>query len=381
MKENYCSYVEKGLRLKIYDINNEIYVQAKPCCHITYDMIPKDISLPIKLESIDNIMEISPLKYYKKYFEDNNDLHPSCIACTNDESKNVLSPRLKINETDFNDYDINKLDVVLGNSCNLACPFCSSYSSSLIDKLSNSLGIDNRPESWQPLTNKLSAGSSKTPDVIAKILQTHKVHTLKLIGGEPFLKENWDKIADVIDQGYCKDLHLEVTTNGTIINDEIFSRLRKTKSVHLRISIDSIEKNYEFIRWPHSWKKMNKNLNYLKNNNKENIRVSVTNLVNIFNFEFLPNIEEYFQDVKDFVGYSTEIKPLTHLMNYQNLPKYIIDDVKNKIKSTNLKNRISYSPTQYTKEQLRREFVVLLNQRNMKASDVIGPMTREYFEL
>lgn len=381
MKENYCNYVEKGIRLKIYDTNDKVLVYIKPCCHLTHELIPADISKFIPLESAKNILNLSPLQYFRDYFQKNNNLHPACIACSNDESKGILSPRNKINNKDFNTYDINKLDVVLGNSCNLACPFCTSYASSLIDKLSNKLTIDERPESWFPLKNSLSKGSEKTSSIIAEILQNYKVHTLKLIGGEPFLKENWDKIADVIDKEYCTELHLEVTTNGTLLNNKIFDKLKKVKNVHLLISVDSIGANYEFIRWPHSWNKMHKNLDHLRNNIHPNININVINLVNIFNYEFLPDIEQYFSDIKNNVFYTTEIKPYTHLMNYQNLPENIIEHVKNNLQTEELKKSLVVGNNNYSIDRLRKEFLVLLKQRNMKAKDVIGPMTREYFDI
>lgn len=381
MKKNYCAYVEKGIRIKLFEYNNDIYADIKPCCHITAQYIPQDIKKPVLINSAVDIFKSRPLKYFRKYFKRNNDLPLACIACDNHERKSLQSPREKINKLDYTDYDINKLDVVLGNSCNLACPFCSSYASSLIDKLSNKLSTNERPQSWIPLVNERSRGTNKTADVIKDLLSTYKVHTLKLIGGEPFLKENWDKIAEVIDTGRCKDMHLEVTTNGTILNDEIFSRLSKTKHAHLRISVDSIDSNYEFIRWPHKWDKMHKNLDYLRNNTYENIHISVSNLVNIFNFEYLPKIEEYFLDVKNVVGYSTEIKPDTHLMNYQNLPEHIIESVKDRIKSKNLKQALVKGNNNYSKEILKKEFEVLIAQRKMSAEDVIGPMTREWLGL
>jgi molybdenum cofactor biosynthesis enzyme MoaA len=200
--------------------------------------------------------------------------------------------------------------------------------------------------------------------MVADILNKYKVHTLKLIGGEPFLKENWDKISEVISGNCGKDLHLDVTSNGTILNDEIFEKLSKTKSAHLRLSVDSIEKNYEFIRWPHKWSKMHKNLDYLRNKKFNNITMSVNNLVNIFNFEFLP-----------------EIKPTTHPQNYQNLPEHIIEYVRSRVKRDSLRKGLVKGNNNYTKDQIKKEFEVLLAQRKMKAEDVIGPMTREWLGL
>lgn len=380
-KPNYCNYVEKGIRVRLFDTENGLHASVVPCCHTNWLYIPPEFKIPQKVSSAEDVMNNKTLLFFKDYFDNNEDMPQACIACINDESKNLKSPRQKINNENYAGYDISKLDVVLGNSCNLACPFCSSNASSLIDKLSRKLGTDERPRSWVPLANPYGAGSNKTADIVADILSKYKVHTLKLIGGEPFLKENWDRIAEVIDSGACNDMHLEVTTNGTILNSEIFERLSKTKSAHLRISVDSTNDNYEFIRWPHKWNKMHKNLNYLRENKFDNIHISVSNLVNIYNFEFLPELEAYFSDVSNVVGYSTEIKPITHLMNYQNLPEHIIEHVRNMVKRPSLKQALVKGNNNYTKKQIKKEFEVLLMQRKMKAEDVIGPMTREWLEL
>lgn len=379
-KSNYCDYVTKGVRVKLFDTEDGVYSTAVPCCHMTGTFLSNDLKKVQKLNSPEDVFNHKTLLYFREYFEKKDDLPKPCTACINQESKGLDSPRNKINDSKFDGYDINILDVILGNSCNLACPFCTSTASSLIDKLSKKLNQDERPSGWKP-ANQYDSGSIKTPSIIADILKKYKVHTLKLIGGEPLLKENWDKISTVLNSGTHKDMHLDVTTNGTILNDEIFERMSKTKSAHLRLSVDSIGTNYEFIRWPHKWKKMHKNLDYLRNNKFDNIHVSVNNLVNIFNFEFLPEIEEYFYDVKNVVGYSIEIKPSTHLHNYQNLPEYIIDHVRKNVKNDKLKRGLVKGNNNYTKEMIKREFDVLLAQRNMRAKDVIGPMTREWLGL
>lgn len=379
-KPNYCNYIDKGVRLKLFDTPQGLYSSVVPCCHMTGTFLPSEVKRYQKVDSISDVIDHKTLVYFREYFKNNEDLPKPCTACINQEAKGLESPRHKINKRNFNDYDINVFDVLLGNSCNLACPFCTSDASSLIDKLSIKLNSDQKPASWKPATD-YSKGSNKTPEIVAEILSKYKVHTLKLIGGEPFLKENWDRISEVINSDICKDMHLDVTTNGTILNDDVFEKLSKTKSAHLRLSVDSIRSNYEFIRWPHKWSKMHKNLDYLRNNKFDTIHISVNNLVNIFNFEFLPEIEEYFRDVSSLVGFTTEIKPSTHLQNYQNLPSHIIDGVRSKVTRPSLKLGLAKGNNNYTKEQIKKEFSVLLAQRNMKAEDVIGPMTREWLDL
>jgi MoaA/NifB/PqqE/SkfB family radical SAM enzyme len=375
-KSNRCAYVEKGIRLKVFDNDTGLNAIAVPCCHLTStNRIQSE-----RINSYEDIINHKTLIYFKDYFGNNDDLPKECAACINMERKGLNSPRIEVNKKDFEGYDINRLDVVLGNTCNLACPFCNSNASSLIAKLATSLNEDERPITWKPATN-FSKGSNTTPEMVAGILKNKKVHTLKLIGGEPFLKENWDRISEVIGSDACKDMHLDITTNGTVLNDDIFEKISKTKSAFLRISVDSIGRNYEFIRWPHSWDKMHRNLDYVRNNKLHNIQIGVSNLVNIFNFEFLPEIEQYFSDMKISTGYTTEIKPASHIQNYENLPEHIIEYVRSKIKRDSLKYALVKKDHGHSKEKIKKEFEILLAQRKMKAEDVIGPMTREWLGL
>ena len=59
----------------------------------------------------------------------------------------------------------------------------------------------------------------------------------------------------------------------------------------------------------------------------------------------------------------------------------IINKVKSQLKSTELCDTLTPASFNHSKESLKHEFDVLLAQRKMKAVDVIGPMTREYFGL
>lgn len=372
-----CNYIEKGIRLKLFSQNNEQYIFTKPCCHMPHEEIPEEHRKFIKLDSlkVSDIMNAPSLKYFREYFEENQFFHPACESCQNYEAKGMESPRTQENKRDYSEYDISRLDVVLSNSCNLACPFCSSHASSLIDKLSNTL--EEKPQNWIPIKESHDFEQPKdteTSELIATILKNYRVHTLKLIGGEPFLKENWSKISETINSGEYSNLNIDITTNGTVITDEIIDTLQKLKSFDLKISIDSIGKNYEFIRWPHTWERMKRNLDYLKS---RDVKVTITNLINIFNFEYLPEIEEYFDDA----NYSCEIQPESSLHNFRNLPPHIIEKVRSQIKSEYLKKALIPLKHNHSKDSLRREFEVLLKQRKMKADDVIGPMTREYFNL
>lgn len=387
-KSNNCAYVNKGLRLNFLNQKNKTTVKVSPCCHLVKEFSDSGVPKFVPLDSSDSITDHPRLKHYKDYFTNNEDLHPSCVACKNVENSGVDSARQKLNELEQQNsqYDYLKLDVVISNKCNLACPFCSQGSSSLIETLSKKYSLDELPLHW-----KSQAGKQAEPEIIgetcAELLKKYKIHTFKILGGEPFLKENWEPIGRVLDQEYCKDVQLEITSNGTVMNSKIIERISKTRKTKLRISMDSVGDNYNFIRWPHSWKKMESNLLYLRDNKPKNCDVTLTVLANIFNFEFLPEIEEFFKFINVSAGiacikndFNFALKPLHSPLHWNNLPDSILDYVYNNLESSEAKKEIQYGRYLNQKidiDEIKKDTEFYLIQRNMKAT-VLGPKTREW---
>lgn len=382
MKDNFCAYIDKGMRLHFSTVNGDLHVMRKPCCQLQNDLTPEQLKTQIPAESPETIFKHPSNQWYKDYFKNNNDLPPQCVRCQNLEILTGSSPRTDYNKRhnkgEFDGYDINRLDVVLGNTCNLACPFCSSGSSSLIDKLSGQLDV--APYNWQPLYSHKQPQSEKLAKYIAEILSTYKVHTIKVIGGEPFLKENWDAIGEVLDNKHAKDCSFEITTNGTIMNKKILNNLNNLKAARMLISVDSIDKNYDFIRWPHSWKKMEKNLKFLKENCPSNTYVKISPLVNIFSLEYLVKLEKFLIQLGFDYDFNTMIKPEHHPLNASNAPQEIIETVREQIQSEKLRNSLVSDP-KVPKDMVKEQTLIFLKQRNMEAEDVLGPMTREWLEL
>lgn len=380
MKKNYCAYIEKGLRLTFREINRKIYFSRKPCCEMHSQLIPYNVSQFVPLNNIDDLIKHPSMEYFRQWTDNNDNLHPSCRSCANNEKNLNQSKRTFINQVDSADYDILRLDIVIGNLCNLACPFCDSNASSLIDKLSKSYKLDELPENWKPKLHT-HANPQQISAFVSEFLKKYKVKNLKIIGGEPLLKENWQDIEKVIEDQSCNDLTLEITSNGTVVNQKLINNLQKTKSAILRISVDSIGNNYNFIRWPHTWKKMEKNLEFLANNIPKNTSVILTNLVSIFNFELLPEIDNYFSTLPFAYSFNLDLKPTSSLMHYENLPAELIKTVKDKIKNESLKLSISDFSRNTDASLLKKEIEFFLNQRKMEANCVLGKQTNKFLGL
>lgn len=378
---NHCEYVSRGLRLSFQQKNGVLCFTRKPCCEMQTWKIPLEYRMPMPVTNVDDLWKYPSMEYFSSWFNNNTDLHPACFRCKQDEEYGIKSSRQKVNQYSQRAYDVERLDIVLGNVCNLACAFCNRGSSSLIDNISKKYTQDELPEHWK-------TSSTEQPDpqqltfFIAEFLKKYSVKNFKVIGGEPLLKENWDPIAKIMKDGYCKELDFEITTNGTILNQTILNRLKNTRSTIMRISIDGIGKNYEFMRWPHKWNKMEQNLKFIVENKPDNMEIKIATLVNIFNFEYLPEIEEYFNQYNIDLTFNLNLKPDTSVLHYQNLPEEIINHVRDNVKSDKLKKLIFTKPQFNKKEDILKDIIFYVQQRKVKSiNEVIGKQTRKWLEL
>jgi sulfatase maturation enzyme AslB (radical SAM superfamily) len=391
MNTNYCAYVDKGLRLTFKsDQNNQLATNVRPCCMTHREKIPRKDYRYAKVDA-QSILEHPTRVHFQNWFKENTShLHPACNVCTNLEKAMSPSPRTEMNSIAKNhtDFDILRLDVDLSNKCNLACVFCNSHASSLIETVSAKYQKEELPEHWRTHTDKQPKNADIT-NLLADILRNYKVKSIHIKGGEPLLVENWKPIEKVLDEIDCSELELEITTNGTVMNDEIIQRLSKTKRSRIKISVDGIHKNYEFLRWPHSWKKMEKNLDFIFSHQSEVLNVDIGLLVNLYNFEYLPQIEELFNNKKWKYYMSFDIKPDNSVLNCMNLPTWIIHKVYGQLQNPHswsmqgigtVLDKLKENNNKRDLSDIAHDTKFYLAQRQMKAVDVIGPLTLGYLE-
>ena len=110
--------------------------------------------------------------------------------------------------------------------------------------------------------------------------------------------------------------------------------------------------------------------------------VGIVLLVNIFNFEFLPKIEEYYKDKGWHWFINFDIKPSNSPLSYINLPNELIFEVGQKIKDPSIKQIIKNFNTTNKRslDSIIKDTKFYLAQRNMQAIDVFGPKTLEFFK-
>ena len=181
-----------------------------------------------------------------------------CRSCVELESAGCRSPREDYLERFPFSPDskpvIRYLDLTVDNDCNLECIMCSPlYSRKLFSFYETALKVV--PErSW---TSDIS-----TED-LAKIIPT--LEQVTLTGGEPFLsRKSISLIRQLAGSERAGEIVLRVFTNLSHLPADLLEDLNAFKKLELILSIDSVNENYEFMRFPAKWSVLSQNIQKLR---------------------------------------------------------------------------------------------------------------------
>lgn len=214
--------------------------------HPVEDILSGDINQNIKKDMLNDVM------------------HSRCSHCHNLESNqkknlNQVSNRVWYLKTlydkdltiydDIKNFKLKMLDLRWYNTCNFACVYCGpDLSSAWASEL-------NMPQHIN------EDAKQKTLDYIYNNLDT--VNHIYLAGGEPLMiKENIDLLNRIYE--IRPDIDIRINTNLSLINNTIYNLLKKFKNVHWTISVDSIKKEFEYVRYGGNWDKFVQNLHQLR---------------------------------------------------------------------------------------------------------------------
>lgn len=213
------------------------------CCHL-----PKNYNI----ESIRSAMKA-------------NQRPPECQKCWKLEDQNLVSDR-KIKNSSLDTYtntdihqimeqanteEIKMLKLFASYTCNGACAYCSSDSSSFWNV------IEKRTNKTIPIKNYKLIDL----DHVKEKVDFSKLSTLSLLGGEPLLeKNNFSFLKELISVGNT-NLFISIVTNGSVVltqeQTEIF---RQFPNLNFCLSIDGKGSVFEYTRWPLEWDVVEKNI-------------------------------------------------------------------------------------------------------------------------
>ena len=377
-----CSYPFKQITLK--DWNGDKLKWSHPCCNMSRSGWPD----PMRFS---NAHELTPPELFNSYqfnnlrknFEENKK-HEYCKTCWDMEYRGI-EPFYKHNDDTPPKGELDVIDFTLSNKCNLACRMCDPQTSHrlMLDwKYFKGAGLMSDVE-------KVTAGkfreSLQIPDVTDTIqykwMLENPVKELRFSGGEPFFDSSVIKLLDkYIEEGWAKDTILAYHTNGTLFNDELIDKLNKFKKQHPKISIDSVEENYDFIRHPSNFDDLDNILRLYLNKSTNLGRVNIAVVISALN---ILNLKEHYEwcrtlPINVFISYC-EVYPDNRGISPKWLSKRILNQLPYIESKKYLQIIDSYKKRQDTnKEIVKKEIELFDLARSQKYEDYLHPVLTEW---
>lgn len=144
-------------------------------------------------------------------------------------------------------FDLQAIDVRWTNLCNFACVYCGPEFSS---RWSSELGVSLPAPSWEQ--------KQDFKDYILN--QAPRLRHVYLAGGEPLLMRENLELLDQLDP----EVTIRVNTNLSRTDTQVFERICQFKNVHWTVSVESMNDEFEYIRFGGSWVDFVANLKHIQ---------------------------------------------------------------------------------------------------------------------
>lgn len=208
-------------------------------------------------------------------------------------------------------HDLRTIDVRWSNLCNFACVYCGPEFSS---KWSSELGV----KSPQPTDQQLQAFK----DYIFN--RAKDLKHVYMAGGEPLLMKENLELLDLLAE-VNPNVNLRINTNLSKVDTRIFDRICGFKNVHWTISVESTDKEFEYIRYGGSWQDFLNNLNQIR---VLDHKISFNMLYFLLNFRSFFDCIEYLQGLgfhnNSFIA-GALLQP--NYLNIRHLPDHVLKSI------------------------------------------------------
>jgi organic radical activating enzyme len=183
--------------------------------------------------------------------------HAYCYNCVQAERygrserdwHNNVSPEFDCETANDTEHRPTLIDVRWNTTCNLSCNYCAEACSS----------------KWAAL-KQMSVASGARPyyEAVCDYLAQHQEHIreVALVGGEPLLLPENDRLLDVIPADCVVTLITNVSVE--LENNRVFKKLAQRKNVGWSLSFDNVGDRFEYVRYGGNWPLLLKNLDIIQ---------------------------------------------------------------------------------------------------------------------
>ena len=220
-------------------------------------------------------------------------------------------------------HDLQTIDVRWSNLCNFGCVYCGpTFSSKWADEL--------KIYHAKPDATQLDSFKQYIFD------HAHQLKHVYMAGGEPLLMKENLELLEILQQKN-PGVNLRINTNLSKVDTRVFDRICEFKNVHWTISVETIEDEFEYIRYGGKWTDFLDNLNRVRTLDH---KISFNMLHFLLNYQSVFDCVDYLKSL-GFHNNSFVIGALLSpdYLNIRHLP----DDVLNLLKVT-LSDKINQKP-------------------------------------
>lgn len=230
-------------------------------------------------------------------------LPENCIRCIQEEQLGGVSERMRdILSKDFDElvhFEKTRkvkefeLRILFSNVCNLSCRSCEPYSSSTYAKITANNEVDYLE---LDITDIDLYWDLIIETILSKVDQCDHF-SIHFMGGEPLLHNGNKKLVDwLIENQLNHKINLRITTSINVpFKKDFLAKIDTFRGVDILLSIDGVNENYHYIRWPAKFEKTVANLNEIvqyKKSSKSNTYFSYI-LSPVFSLNNIMYIIEY----------------------------------------------------------------------------------------
>lgn len=241
----------------------------------------------------------------------------------------ILKPVVSDQNYGIEIKDIHFLEFNMSNICNLKCRMCSGVNSTAwikedykLSKFKNFQRPINHPDfGYKNLSMEIVDRLFEFPQYFKKL------QFVNIKGGEPYMEPANKKILKyLIKLDIAKNISLDISTNGTIIDKEFDDLAMQFKETKWHISIEGVGKLYEYIRGGDNFtfENLEKNLQHFSKFD----RVIFAGTVMTYNVCHLQDIKIWFEKIKkkNYELYLNNVVASPYYLNPSILPEKILQD-------------------------------------------------------
>ena len=263
----------------------------------------------------------------------------SChYGCYKDEEQGLTSHRSYQNHTDQRISNphapMKQLLIMLSTDCNLSCVYCSPEFSTGWQKEITQGGeynigghkITNNKWNnlWSKMKQKDRGFNSRFFDLLLNEISLAKdLKKIGLLGGEPLLDNNLFRLIE-----HVRDKTIFITTGLGINDDRLKKFLKRIKGMEItfRISVESTNRHFEFIRHGLSWIDFKRKVNILEEHGVNIEYASAISNLSVTNFDRFHDYSGGKKIILSFVGNPLFLSP--HVLDPESK-----EDCMNKLKN------------------------------------------------